>query len=149
MAKAVQQSLQIFRSSLGINFINISTTIRSISAVIREAKIVRQKRSVVFDFQTNNDIYNIIRVAISPDGQAMLFDAKIGARGQIFRMNSDGIGLKQITNSDLDSMSPFWSLDGKSFYTVVYKPDTLNVQLTLYNLSYEVINTIKLEDTRL
>jgi len=93
VAKAVQQSLQIFRSSLGINFINISTTIRSISAVIREAKIVRQKRSVVFDFQTNNDIYNIIRVAISPDGQAMLFDAKIGARGQIFRMNSDGIGI--------------------------------------------------------
>jgi Tol biopolymer transport system component len=104
---------------------------------------------VVFDTHLNNDISGINRIAVSPDRPTMLFDAKARERSQVFQINSDGTGLKQITDGDLDTMFPFWSSDGKSFYTVVYDPNTTHTQLTLYNVEGEIIDSTSLEDVHL
>jgi Tol biopolymer transport system component len=103
--------------------------------------------TIVFDSHSRDDISNIIRVAISPDGETLLFDARIGERHQIFQINSDGTELRQITNSEFDTMFPYWSPGGASFYAVVYEPNTFVSRLTLYSLNGEVINTISLENT--
>lgn len=105
--------------------------------------------TVVFDSQEQSNISDITNVAISPDTKTILFGAKIEGKNQIFRINSDGSELQQITNNRLDTMFPFWSPDGKYFYASVYTPNTLDVQLTLFKLNGEVINIITLADIRL
>lgn len=108
-----------------------------------------QRTSVILDSHTQADISNIIRVALSPDAQTALFDARIGGVSQIFQINIDGTGLRQITSNTLNTMFPFWSPDGEFFYARQNHLSSLDVQFVLYNLNGKVIQTTSLQDTRL
>jgi TolB protein len=50
--------------------------------------------------------------ALSPDGQRMVFIRILEGREQLFVMNADGRGEKQITRDDADHEDPAWSPDG-------------------------------------
>ena len=53
----------------------------------------------------------------SPVGRRIVFDFKINLNKNIghdiYIINSDGTGLKKLTNSDADDLSPCWSPDGR------------------------------------
>ena len=49
----------------------------------------------------------------SPDGTKVVYETSIGGFQQIFVMNADGTGPKQITNEHVTHDSPSWSPDGK------------------------------------
>lgn len=102
--------------------------------------------TTVLDTRIQDNIYNINRVAISPNGQSILFDARIEEKSKIFQIYVDGSGLRQITSNEEDNMFPFWSPEGDSFYTMLVKPNTLNRDFILYNLNGDVLNSIKLTD---
>jgi len=51
--------------------------------------------------------------ALSPDGGRMVFIRIIEGREQLFAMNSDGSGERQLTREDADHEDPAWSPDGR------------------------------------
>jgi TolB protein len=52
--------------------------------------------------------------SLSPDGKQMVFIRIIAGREQLFVMNADGKGEKQLTREDADHEDPAWSPDGAS-----------------------------------
>ena len=50
---------------------------------------------------------------ISPDGKRVAYSKQMGAESQIFEMNLDGKGSKQVTKSTKENLLPQWSKDGK------------------------------------
>ena len=51
--------------------------------------------------------------ALSPDGGRMVFIRIIEGREQLFVMNTDGHGERQLTREDADHEDPAWSPDGR------------------------------------
>jgi Tol biopolymer transport system component len=52
--------------------------------------------------------------AYSPDGQRVAFAAENGLGHEIYVMNADGTGKRQLTHNSSDDESPSWSPDGKT-----------------------------------
>jgi Tol biopolymer transport system component len=105
--------------------------------------------TTILDTHSQSDISDITDVAIAPDAKTILFAAKTNGKSQIFQINTDATELRQIIKGDLEVRSPTWGPDGKHFYASVYNPNTLEVQLNLYALSGEIINTMVLKDIQL
>lgn len=69
------------------------------------------QRSIVANFKGNNSA-----PAWSPDGSKLAIVLTYGANSQVYTINVDGSGLKQITKSSAIDTEPTWSLDGKWIY---------------------------------
>ena len=55
----------------------------------------------------------------SPDGKRAVLIRMIGGREQLFALNLDGSGEKQITFDDADHEDPVWSPDGRKIAFVL------------------------------
>jgi len=76
-------------------------------------------------------------IQIAPDGAQLLFvrtDAdwdENGTRSHIWRVNSDGTGLVQMTNGERGESSPLWSPDGLKIAFLTRRGDNDNTQVYL------------------
>ena len=52
--------------------------------------------------------------AFSPDGRRIAFTSNRTQRGEIWLMNADGSGQRQLTRRGRDSFLPAWTADGRS-----------------------------------
>jgi TolB protein len=69
------------------------------------------QRSVLANFKGNNSA-----PAWSPDGSQLAIVLTYGANSQVYTINADGSGLKQITKSSAIDTEPTWSSDAKWIY---------------------------------
>lgn len=69
------------------------------------------QRNMVANFKGNNSA-----PAWSPDGNKLAIVLTYGANSQVYTINADGSGLKQITKSSAIDTEPTWSNDGKWIY---------------------------------
>ncbi len=69
------------------------------------------QRTVVASFKGNNSA-----PAWSPDGNQLAIVLTHGANSQIYTINADGSGLKQVTKSNAIDTEPTWSNDGQWIY---------------------------------
>jgi TolB protein len=69
------------------------------------------QRSVLASFKGNNSA-----PAWSPDGSKLAIVLTYGANSQLYTINLDGSGLKQITKSSAIDTEPTWSTDAKWIY---------------------------------
>ncbi|MGA9173945.1 MAG: cell wall-binding repeat-containing protein, partial [Thermoactinomyces sp.] len=69
---------------------------------------------------TTNTIFNELYGRVSPDGKKIVFmrDGNPGADFEIYVMNIDGTGLKQLTDNAVDDSYPDWSPDGSKIVFV-------------------------------
>jgi len=65
----------------------------------------------------------------APDGQRAVMIRIVGGREQLFAVNLDGSGEKQITFDDADHEDPVWSPDGRRIAFVLVKGGTKIVHL--------------------
>jgi len=70
--------------------------------------------------------------SFSPDGKRMVYIEQVEGREQLFIMNADGTGSKQITRDDANHEDPAWSPDGKTI-AFVYIKDGLEL-ISIMNL---------------
>lgn len=73
----------------------------------------------------------------SPDGKRIAFMANPGRKFQIFVMNEDGSGLKQVSHSDHDSVAEAWFPDGKKIAFAEQRNQGLGKSFTLYSIDLE------------
>jgi TolB protein len=69
------------------------------------------QRSILANFKGNNSA-----PAWSPDGSKLAIVLTYGANSQVYTINADGSGLKQITKSSAIDTEPTWSSDAKWVY---------------------------------
>ena len=69
------------------------------------------QRTIVANFKGNNSA-----PAWSPDGNKLAIVLTYGANSQVYTINTDGSGLKQITKSTAIDTEPTWSNDGNWIY---------------------------------
>ena len=72
---------------------------------------IRDRRTIVANFKGNNSA-----PAWSPDGNKLAIVLTYGANSQVYTINTDGSGLKQITKSTAIDTEPTWSNDGNWIY---------------------------------
>jgi Tol biopolymer transport system component len=72
----------------------------------------------IFDEATQSAISAIDSPMLSPDGKTVLFDGNIRQLTEIFQINADGSGLRQVTlgNHASGISHPVWSPDGSVFF---------------------------------
>src|SRR5271157_2252261 len=77
----------------------------------------------VFDEKSQDRISIVTTAAISPDGRTVLFNGKLDGKGEIFQINTDGSGLRQVTRPDhpYDIGGPVWSPLGDRFFAYAAK----------------------------
>ena len=99
---------------------------------------------------TIEDVYKIKGVSslsISPDGSKIAFVVsesnleEVSSTTNIYLMNPDGTGLKQLTHSGAN-YNPFWGSDGKALYFV----STRNGSSQLYSMSFDGGDPVQLTD---
>lgn len=73
----------------------------------------------------------------SPDGKRIAFMANPGGRFQIFVMNEDGSGVKQVSHSDHEAIEAAWFPDGKKIAYTEQRKKGLRKSFTLYSLDLE------------
>ena len=69
------------------------------------------QRTVLANFKGNNSA-----PAWSPDGSKLAIVLTYGANSQVYTINADGSGLKQVTKSSAIDTEPTWSSDAKWIY---------------------------------
>src|SRR5690606_25886346 len=79
--------------------------------IIYVQSLVSGQRYVLANFKGNNSA-----PAWSPDGKRLAIVLTHGANSQIYTINADGTGLKQVTRSRAIDTEPVWSPDGSSIY---------------------------------
>jgi dipeptidyl aminopeptidase/acylaminoacyl peptidase len=95
------------------------------------------------------DLYRIKNAGapvVSPDGSLVAFTLSVYdlpkglTKTDIYLMNSDGTGIKDITSNDKNDDYPVWSNDGKGIYFISDKTGT--PELYLYNLADTSVSQI-------
>lgn len=69
------------------------------------------QRTMLANFKGNNSA-----PAWAPDGNKLAIVLTYGANSQVYTINADGSGLKQVTKSSAIDTEPTWSTDGKWIY---------------------------------
>jgi TolB protein len=83
-------------------------------------RTVRQSRSlIIMNFDGSNPITILtdetaIAPAVSPDGRQVVFMAKRGDNWDVYGMNIDGSGLRQLTTTPQSDGLPTWSPEGNA-----------------------------------
>ncbi|MGA7721559.1 MAG: S9 family peptidase [Ignavibacteriaceae bacterium] len=95
------------------------------------------------------DLYKIKNVSspvVSPDGLHIVFTLseynlpKGSTKTDIYIMNPDGTGIKDITSNDKNDYNPVWSHDNKGIYFISDKTET--PELFYYNLDNDSVSQI-------
>jgi len=79
----------------------------------------------------------------SPDGKTLVFSAAdANSQFQLFEVNADGSGEKQLTASDTSKASPRWSEDGSTiaFAATILVPQVSRVAVRRHNLAVWLVN---------
>jgi Tol biopolymer transport system component len=103
----------------------------------------------VFDELRQGRISMVVAPVISPDGKTVLFVGKYAGKGEVFQVNADGSGLRQVTKSShtYDITSPVWSPYGKAFFAFTARDGDPNIigTPTLYSLDGEVLEQLNID----
>jgi Tol biopolymer transport system component len=73
----------------------------------------------------------------SPDGNRIAFSANPHGKFQIFVMNADGTGLKQVSHSAFEAIEEAWYPDGKKIAYTEQRKAGLRKSFTLYSVDLE------------
>ena len=80
----------------------------------------------------------------SPDGKRIVYQASDGSgHRQIFVMNADGSGVKQLTNGKSNDGQPVWSRDGGS---IIWRSDQNGTAWAIYAMNADGTNQRKVVD---
>ena len=96
---------------MNLNLIRFCFAWAAIPAVLNPMPAQAQSQPMGIAYQLTYS-YNLDN-ALSPDGSRMVFIRIIEGREQLFVMNADGKGEKQITHDVADHEDPAWSPDGQ------------------------------------
>ncbi|MBN2117782.1 MAG: PD40 domain-containing protein [Anaerolineales bacterium] len=107
--------------------------------------LITRKTRLVFNSQTQSNILNVGWVSVAPDNKALLFHGKVNGNFQIFQINMDGSGLRQITDQDgYDVTNPVWNPNGTLFSALLYNSKgNLPSQVIIFDLNGEVVQRLK------
>ena len=99
--------------------------------------------STIFDGRGQQTIANVAAPVLSPDGKTILFQGTVGKLTEIFRINTDGSNLKQVTQAGhtFDITYPVWSPNGDAFFafTAMDGDPTITGVPTLFSLGGQII----------
>ena len=103
----------------------------------------------VFDELRQGGISMVVAPVLSPDGKTVLFVGKYAGKGEIFQVDADGSGLRQVTKSShtYDITSPVWSPYGNAFFAFTARDGDPNIigAPTLYSLDGEVLEQLNID----
>ena len=99
--------------------------------------------STIFDGRGQQTIANVAAPVLSPDGKTILFQGTVGKLTEIFRINTDGSNLKQVTQAGhtFDITYPVWSPNGDAFFafTAMDGDPTITGVPTLFSINGQII----------
>lgn len=106
------------------------------------AKVANGDDIVVFDPKKGKavrrihvDLNGITSPVFSPDGTQLAFSGQNGGISDLFVVNADGTGLRQLTNDKYAQLMPAWSPDGHTIaYVTDEGPETNFTDLAFGNL---------------
>jgi Tol biopolymer transport system component len=101
------------------------------------------KVDTIFNEGEQSSISGIGAPALSPDGKTVLFQGDVGQLTEIFQINTDGSGLRQVTlgNHTSDITYPVWSPAGNAFFAFTASdidPNKIGVPI-LFSLNGDIL----------
>ena len=82
------------------------------SIELRLTDLETKKTTTVYKTTPDYPQYYLLAPAWSPDGQKIAFANKSSGNSEVFLMNADGSGLRNLTNDPLPDSAPFFSPEG-------------------------------------
>ena len=106
--------------------------------------LITGKINLIVTSETQSNILSIGWLSIAPDDKTILFHGKINGNFQIFQINIDGSGLRQITDeTGYDVTNPVWNPNGTLFSGFLSSPHgQLPGQAVIFDLSGRIVHRL-------